>query len=225
MDWIKDFFLEANPNPERTDCPEEGTLKALAEGRLPISHPARLHLASCSDCFAEFRGFKGDRERIRRRRLQILGLALAACLIVASGFVLRTLLQKRSGLQEGAQTSSLHSAKARVDLFNSGTVRGASGEMNTLSRVSLPAAVVELSVVLPRFSEPGRYEILVSESHSGRGVIAQGSGDAIVGEGKVALNVTLDLRSAKPGPYFLATLRGSDNGVYYYPVQISPGAK
>ena len=65
---MKDFFLEANPNPERIGCPEERTLRALAEGRLPASHPARLHLASCSECFAEFRGFKGECEQTRKGR-------------------------------------------------------------------------------------------------------------------------------------------------------------
>jgi len=33
--------------------------------------------------------------------------------------------------------------------------------------------------------------------------------------------VTLDLRAAKPGAYFLATVRGADNGMYYYPLKIN----
>jgi len=40
----------------------------------------------------------------------------------------------------------------------------------------------------------------------------------------VIVGATLDLRAAKPGAYFLATVRGSDNGMYYYPVQIAHGA-
>jgi hypothetical protein len=40
VDFIKDYFLEANPNPERVGCPGEATIKALAEDRLPVSHPA-----------------------------------------------------------------------------------------------------------------------------------------------------------------------------------------
>ena len=68
MDLMKDFFLEANPNPERIGCPEERILRALAEDRLPASHPARLHLASCSECFAEFRGFRVDWEQSRKAR-------------------------------------------------------------------------------------------------------------------------------------------------------------
>jgi hypothetical protein len=31
----------------------------------------------------------------------------------------------------------------------------------------------------------------------------------------------LDLRAAKAGMYFLATVRNADNGVYYYPLKIN----
>jgi hypothetical protein len=56
MDLIRDFFLEAFPNPDREGCPDEETLMALADGRLPIENPACLHVGSCSECFAEFTG-------------------------------------------------------------------------------------------------------------------------------------------------------------------------
>ncbi len=46
-----------------------------------------------------------------------------------------------------------------------------------------------------------------------------GIGDAIDKDDRVSVQVTLDLRSAKPGSYFLATVRGADNGTYYYPLQ------
>jgi hypothetical protein len=57
MDLIKEFFLEAFPNPDRIDCPSEETLVALAEERLLPGDPARLHVASCSECYAEYRGY------------------------------------------------------------------------------------------------------------------------------------------------------------------------
>ena len=41
MDLIKEFFLEAFPNPDRIDCPSEETLVALAEERLLPGDPAR----------------------------------------------------------------------------------------------------------------------------------------------------------------------------------------
>ncbi len=225
MDLMKDFFLEANPNPERIGCPEERTLRALAEDRLPASHPARLHLASCSECFAEFRGFKGDWEQSRKARRRIIGWALAASLIVASGVGTWEYLHSRaSGHLAAVQMASTQPVNANVDLFNAGTVRGEDDDANALKQVSLPAAIVQLSVTLPRFSEAGRYEVLVSRDKSGNEVVAKGSGDAVANAGKVIVGVTLDLRAAKSGAYFLATVRGSDNGMYYYPVQIAHGA-
>ena len=224
MDLMKDFFLEANPNPERIGCPEERTLRALAEDRLPSPHPARLHLASCSECFAEFRGFKGDWEQKRKGRRRIIGWALAASLIFASGVGAWEYLHAPSGHLAAIQMASPQPMTANVDLFNAGTVRGEDDDINVLKQVSLPAAIVQLSVTLPRFSEAGRYEVLVARDKSGNEVVAKGSGDAIANAGKVIVGVTLDLRAAKSGAYFLATVRGSDNGMYYYPVQIAHGA-
>ncbi len=56
MDLIRQFFLGAFLNPQRVDCPGEEVTMALAEERLPPDHPACLHVASCSECFAEFTG-------------------------------------------------------------------------------------------------------------------------------------------------------------------------
>ena len=221
---MKDYFLEANPNPDRIGCPEERTLRALAEDRLPASHPARLHLASCSECFAEFRGFRGDWEQSRKRRRRIIGWAVAASLIVASGIGIWEYQHALSGHLAAVQMASTQHVNANVDLFNAGTVRGEDDDANALKQVSLPAAIVNLSVTLPRFSESGHYEVLVSRDKLGNEVVAKGAGEAVADAGKVIVSVTLDLRSAKPGAYFLATVRGSDNGMYYYPVQISHGA-
>jgi len=224
LDLMKDFFLEANPNPERIGCPEEQTLRALAERRLPASHPARLHLASCSECFAEFRGFSGDWEQRRKERRRIISWAVAASLIVASGIGIWEYQHSSTTQIAAVQQASTKPVNANVDLFNVGTVRGEDDDTNALKQVSLPAAIVELSVTLPRFSEAGRYEVLVSRDKTGNEVVAKGSGDAVASMGKVIVGITLDLRAAKPGAYYLATVRGSDNGMYYYPVQIAHGA-
>jgi hypothetical protein len=224
LDLMKDFFLEANPNPERIGCPEERTLRALAEDRLPATHPARLHLASCSECFAEFLGFKGDWEQSRKARRRIIGWAVAASLMVASGIGIWQYKHSRAAQITVVQMAATKPVNATVDLFNAGTVRGEDDDANALKQVSLPAAIVQLSVTLPRFSESGHYKVLVSRDKSGNDVVARGLGDAVANASKVIVNVTLDLRTAKPGAYFLATVRGSDNGMYYYPVQISHGA-
>ena len=59
---MKDFLLETFPNPERKGCPDDKTLEALAEDRLPAEHPARLHVGSCSECYAEYRHYRLDWE-------------------------------------------------------------------------------------------------------------------------------------------------------------------
>ena len=55
---------------------------------------------------------------------------------------------------------------------------------------------------------------------AGSQVVAKGSGNAGENAGKVGVKVTLDLRSVQAGAYFLATVRGADNGMYYYPLRI-----
>ena len=75
-------------------------------------------------------------------------------------------------------------------------------------------------MTLPRFSESGPYEILVSKDRAGQNVVACGRGNAVQAGRKVNLVVTLDLRKTAPGAYFLATVRGSDNGTYYYPLKV-----
>jgi hypothetical protein len=222
LDLINDFFLEANPNPERKGCPNEGTLKALAEGKLSDSDPARLHLAACSECYAEFRGYQNEHQRAVKARRQALRWSTAASLILVCGLGEWGYLHRRPAQNQSVLVAVSNVPRdAQVDLFNSGTLRGASDETNELQQVSLPASIVNLHVTLPRFSQTGRYEVLVSKGKGGSQVVARGTGDAAEIAGKVSVKVTLDLRAAKAGEYFLATVRWADNGMYYYPLKIN----
>ena len=80
---------------------------------------------------------------------------------------------------------------------------------------------MNLSVTLPRFSQSGQYEIRVSKDKAGTQLVARGTGETVDVAGITEVKVVLDLRNAKPGMYFLATVRGVDNGVYYYPLKIN----
>jgi hypothetical protein len=84
----------------------------------------------------------------------------------------------------------------------------------------LPAALVHLAVTLPRFSDAGQYEVLVSKDRTATQIVARAAGRAQEMNGRVILEVVLDLRTAANGPYFLATVRGKDAGAYYYPLTI-----
>lgn len=241
MDLIRDYLLDAHPNPERIGCPDEKTLKDLAEDRLPLEDPARIHLASCSECVAEYLGYRNEWKQAQsepvkldkslrptapvpmrpRQRLPRWTVPIAASLLVlAGGAALFRVNSNHS--HHSVEVASNAPLDANVDLFEATTARGAGPEEDAapLQEVTLPAAVVHLHVTLPRFSQSGQYKIMVSTDRAGTDVVAKGTGVAQENANKVTVNVTLDLRSAKPGAYFLATVRGSDNGTYYYPLQV-----
>jgi hypothetical protein len=243
---MKDFLLETFPNPERKGCPDDKTLQALAEDKLPADDPARLHVGSCSECYVEYRHYRldweeakaaelGKREstadpvemppsgadRVRTKlRLRAVPLSLAASVLVMCGGVVAYRFQHTRQMA-GVQMASSKPVSATVDLFNAPTLRGVEDDSAPLEEVSLPAAVVQLSITLPRFSQSGQYEVAVSKDRAGKQLVAKSAGTAIESDGKVSVRVTLDLRAAKAGAYFLATVRGSDNGTYYYPLKVN----
>ena len=242
---MKDYLLKAFPNPERRGCPDEETTKALAERRVSLDDPAMLHIASCSECYAEYRNYRLDKEE--RGELHVASspvlvttekqvfvprksspskwmvpLAIAASLIcgVVGFSVYRNHQLSKAGTTVDARLVSSNPVPVNVDLFNAVTLRGGNDEPKPLQEVTLPAASVNLAVTLPRFSQSGNYTILVAKDRAGRQVVAEGSGTTAESQGKVCVHVTLDLRKATPGAYFLATIRGSDNGTYYYPLKV-----
>jgi hypothetical protein len=221
---IRQFFIEANSNPERQGCPDEKTLKDIAENRLPLKHPATLHLASCSPCFVEFRSFKEQYDAARSLKRRVLALAIAACLVVAAGiYGSRVLFERKapSAIGNGALTGNAQTVAndRTIDLFDHGTVRGGS-QPSPLDAVSLPSSLVHLRLILPRFSDPGSYTVAVSKDKGGTEIVARGSGMTVAAGPRLLLEVTLDLRRAQVGSYFLATVRESDNGTYYYPLKV-----
>jgi hypothetical protein len=233
---MNEFLLEAFPNPERKGCPDESVLKALAEGRLPSNDPVGLHVGSCSECYAEYRHYRLDWTESSNKisstaaisakpfasRLTWKMYALAASLFVIFGFI-ASYIAHRGTQFASVQIASNEPVNAVVDLFNVPTLRSGDNDAAAapLGKVSLPASIVRLNVTLPRFSQSGAYDVVVSQDRAGRQLIAKGTGAASESNGKVSMTVTLDLRSAKAGAYFLATVRDSDNGTYYYPLTIN----
>jgi hypothetical protein len=57
---LEEFFLEAFPNPERVGCPDEDALEALAENGPVANDPVLRHVASCSECYREYRHLRWD---------------------------------------------------------------------------------------------------------------------------------------------------------------------
>jgi hypothetical protein len=236
-DLLNDFLLEAFPNPERKGCPDEKTLRAFAEDRLPPGNPVLQHVSSCSECYAEYRHYRQDLKDASKKNVvavpsarlavasgrNVQPWAIAAGILFLLGSGLYVAKQHHSQPESASVASNVPPVAATVDLFNAVTVRGGGGENAPmpLQEVSLPSSVVNLQVTLPRFSESGPYGIVVAKDRAGSNIVARGFGNAVDVDGKVSVSVALDLRNATPGMYFLATVRGSDNGTYYYPLKVN----
>jgi hypothetical protein len=105
-----------------------------------------------------------------------------------------------------------------VDLWNAGTIRGE--QPGQLQSVELPAAVVRLTVVLPRFSPSGQYLIAVTRNNDGTGIVAEGLAPTTAAGQHEKVSVALDIRQVTAGAYFLSTTHEQDQAAYYYPLKI-----
>jgi hypothetical protein len=144
-------------------------------------------------------------------------------LVTVGLFGVKTIVRKSDDHAVTNQTQKpgeqLASVDRTIDLFNHGTVRGGA-DPNPLEAVSLPSTLVHLHLILPRFSDAGSYVVAVSKARAVAAMVARGTAKTH-GEGqRLLLDVSLDLRGAQSGSYFLATVRESDNGTYYYPLNV-----
>ena len=139
--------------------------------------------------------------------------------VFASRALLKSSEPKVADSRAQKQAGQLVAIDRTIDLFDHGTVRGGS-DPNPLDAVSLPSTLVHLHLILPRFSDPGSYVVAVSKDKDGAAIVARGTGKTVGSGQRLLLDVSLDLRGAEAGSYFLATVRESDNGTYYYPLNV-----
>ena len=105
-----------------------------------------------------------------------------------------------------------------VNLWDAGTVRGE--QPGQLQAVSLPAAHINLTIVLPRHSPPGQYLVAITRDQSGNGLIAEGLAPTSRTGDKEEITTSIDLSKAQAGQYFLSTTHEQDRAAYYYPLQV-----
>jgi hypothetical protein len=125
------------------------------------------------------------------------------------------------GIYTTRQTSTTDNTIAvsqTVDLWDAGTVRGE--QPGQLQSVSLPAAHINLTIVLPRHSSPGQYLVAITRDQSGNGLIAEGLSSTSPTSDKEQITISIDLSEAQAGQYFLSITHEQDQAAYYYPLQI-----
>jgi hypothetical protein len=195
--------------------PEEAFLWDLARkaNRISLSDPRVDHAASCPKCMNRLLAL---REEIHSRRQKLVfAFAAATCLVVAAAALLS---MNRGRVREPSSEANMAVVPETVNLWDAGTLRGQ--QPSTLQSVSLPASLVRVKIVLPRFSAPGRYEVAVTRDQAGNDVRAHGTATTTNNGGREEVSIDLDLRKAEAGPYFLCTTHEQDQASYYYPLQI-----
>jgi len=80
-------FSTALQNPNRTGCPGQDVLRAMAPRKLERQKANEWddHLGHCSPCFNEYMAFRGEARR--PRRLRMVAVAAAAAIVVIVGAI------------------------------------------------------------------------------------------------------------------------------------------
>jgi hypothetical protein len=199
--------------PPQGCCPGEDFLQKLARKSkdIRLSDPRVEHAATCPTCMRRLLTLR--REHQSRRQKVMLTTAVTACVVmVAIVAIARIELSKRSS------TTTTAVIAETVNLWDAGAFRGQ--QPGQLQSVSLPAARVRLTIILPRFSSPGTYDVAVTHGPDGSGLISEAAATTTDSGQKEAISVDLDLRRAHAGQYYLSTTYEQEKASYYYPLQI-----
>ena len=194
-------------------CPDDTFLENLARRsrKVALSDPRVDHAATCPICMNRLLALR--RERRSRQQKLVFATAVAACVIIAA---LVTIARYEMGNRSLA-TNTAATAET-VNLWDTGAFRGQ--QPGPLQSVSLPAALVRVKIILPRFSSPGRYVVAVTHDPSGNGVVAEAAATATSSGNQEIIMADLDLRRATAGRYYLSTTHEQDQAAYYYPLEI-----
>jgi hypothetical protein len=194
-------------------CPDEKFLRDLARRspKILLSDPRVDHAATCPTCMSRLLALR-QAQRSRRRKVTIAAVAGSCAILVTAVLV---------GIYTTRQMPTTDNAIAvsqTVDLWDAGTVRGE--QPGQLQAVSLPAAHINLTIVLPQHSAPGQYLVAITRDQNGNGVVAEGLASTATTGNKEQITTNIDLSKAQAGQYFLSTTHEQDQAAYYYPLQI-----
>lgn len=214
----REYYATAFPNPERVGCPDAGTMQALVRRQVDRATQEQIdaHMMQCSPCFNDYVRLRGARERSARRG-KLVAIAALIALVVGSWMAARYLEERGQVRQPKSVQSNAATYQADLlDLRNKGALRGAEGNGNEAAAV-LPPAPLELSIYLPTGSEPGDYEVQLTQGPGQPLLKAQGQ--ASLQDHIAVLELKLDLRQLRPGLYLL-WIRQGDSSWSYYPVLV-----
>ena len=106
-------------------------------------------------------------QHLLRRRTLVFTTAVGCCLLILAAFV----VMGWHGTNTPHPIDNMAAIPETIDLSNAGTLRSLpsnSAEPSPLQSVSLPAALVRVKIILPRFSRPGQYTVAVTRDQIGQ---------------------------------------------------------
>lgn len=218
QDIVQQAILREFPNPERNGCPGSEVLRELANRPRPTRDAAWEHVTHCSPCYREFldlreqvrRRLDLEHRQLIRRRAVLGGIAVA---LVGGGIAAFEILERR---EPGAERLGDY-RPALLDLRNASTTRGTGGQTGNLKSHVLPGKRLDLAILLPIGSEPGRYDIQWLKDIDKP--LLSTSGNASVENGMTVLRLKLDLSHQTAGNYLIG-LREPQLDWTFYPVRI-----
>ena len=198
-DQIDDLFGAAYPNPQRSGCPNEETVRSAARKKLPIEHAAYDHLSQCSECYREFRGHQQAAGRSMWVRAAVAAAVILGVVAVGGTYGRRT-------LDFGSWSGGTQSVQ--LDYSNESVTRSEAGEPSRPAR-TLPRKKIDLVILAPVGSEPGSYELRLVAS-TGQ-VLLERSVAGQIESSELRLKTNLDLRALSPGSYMLEIRRAGED--------------
>jgi hypothetical protein len=143
---------------------------------------------------------------------------MIAATVASCAILVIALIVGRHAIERTQPAANTVAVSQTVNLWDTGTVRGE--QPGQLQSVSLPAALINLTIVLPRHSAPGQYLVAITRDRNGNAVVAEGLSLAAANGEKEQITTSVDLSKAQAGQYFLSTTHEQDQAAYYYPLQI-----
>lgn len=216
-DELDEVLRGANPNPRREGCPQREVLVALSKRERPLDDQAWEHLLECSPCYCEVRDMQREHmlaAHDRRARRSRIGAA-AAVLCLAFG-----VWWFAGGSDEApgvAETPAV--VQVTLDLRPYSVTRSPVAH-DAPPPLELPREVVQLTLLLPVGSEPGRYDVQLLDAQQRS--LASAQGEAAIREFVPTLQVRLDLSGLSSVNYELAVRRDGDNWRLYPAAVDSP---
>ena len=218
-------YTQRQPRSAKTpECPDDSFLRAYAAkpGSFSLSDSRVRHVTACDYCLPMLLDFRSATPARRPAQVRIAAIAslCAACLI--AGFFGAIYWNHHQSIAVEPPAKSQEGSlplDQTLDLTNYGTYRGAE-DQPPRPPVNLPAALLHVNLILPRFSEAGPYTIMVVGDKEGNGRIAYATGTATMVGNQTKLTVTLDLRRVRRGNYVLLTELNGQDDWYSYPLRI-----